>query len=105
MKALVNQRYFCARTKTGKEVGFLARKKISDSLLDGFRAESNREGEGSVPDVLRPVSKSPGGYGQWRKGQLCVSGDCKAGWHPLLGTAQPNHSGCAPDHLLSTGEL
>lgn len=67
----------------GKETGFLVREKISDSLLDGFRAESNRAGEGGVPDVLRPVWKSPGSHGQWRKGQLCVPGDREAGRHPL----------------------
>ena len=35
--------------------GVLAKEKISDSLLDGFRTESNRKGKNGIGDVAAPV--------------------------------------------------
>jgi len=59
------------------------REKISDSFLNGFRAESNRESKNGVRDVLEAVWASSGGYGQWRERQRRLQGDCEAVWNSL----------------------
>lgn len=60
------QRYFFAQKTKRKEAGFLAREKISDSLLDGFRAESNRKSKDGIRDVDEAVPEASGGDRQRR---------------------------------------
>ena len=62
----------CAQTRPErKEAGFLAREKISDSLLDGFRAESDRAGEDGVPDVEKAAEQKGA---PWDKGGTAARG-------------------------------